>query len=422
MIQDIAPRRLANEYHGNATPQQDDLVLFVRGQEVAVRRVGAKEFCLPRVGECEQADAQLTYLFSLDNHACWLAPECGTAVPPAGYELVHNRALRMEHRGPRELMYVVYTAVHLADWYAKNRYCGACGSAMEHHPAMRAMRCPSCENTVFPRLNPAVIVCVCDPERNKIVLTRYAAGRYAPIDALVAGFVEIGETVEDCVRREVREELGLKVKNIRYYKSQPWGVAGDILSGYWCDVDGDPTIHRDASELGRAVWAGPNQIPGQPDDLSLTNEMMCLWRNLHQTPQAGKYSFYGWQSADVLDAQGRTPRDLYDQLLGLWCAKTCAPRMRDSWSEQNPTLGQCSITAFLAQDLFGGEVYGVPLGDGNYHCFNVVGYCVFDLTSEQFGNRALDYGSAVLQSREQHFQKTEKRERYELLRNMLKSQ
>ena len=77
------------------------------------------------------------------------------------------------------------------------------------------------------------------------------------------------------------EELGLEVKNITYYKSQPWGVAGDVLSGYWCDVDGDPTLHMDASELGRAVWAGPDQIPGQPDDLSLTNEMMCLWRDTH---------------------------------------------------------------------------------------------------------------------------------------------
>lgn len=135
---------------------------------------------------------------------------------------------------------------------------------------------------VFPRLNPAVIVCVRDPQRNKIVLTRYARGRYVPIDALIAGFVEIGETIEECVKREVREEVGLEVDNIQYYKSQPWGVAGDILSGYWCDVVGDPTLHMDASELGRAVWAGPNEIPGQGDDLSLTNEMMCLWRDTHR--------------------------------------------------------------------------------------------------------------------------------------------
>jgi NAD+ diphosphatase len=315
MIQDIAPHRLSNEYLPDAVPADGDPVLFVRGQELAVRRVEEPRpsFEFPRVGtdvlardadreadcdaglgvgrgaECGHAPrtvapAELTYLFSLGGSSVWLAPDRGAAEPPDGFELVHNRTLRMERRGTHEQMYLAYTAVHLAGWYASNRFCGVCASPTERHGSLRALSCPSCGNLIFPRLNPAVIVCVRDPERDKIVLTRYAAGRYAPIDALVAGFVEIGETIEECVRREVREELGLEVRNITYYKSQPWGVAGDILSGYWCDVDGDPTLHVDASELGRAAWVGPDEIPGQPDDLSLTNEMMCLWRDAHRRP------------------------------------------------------------------------------------------------------------------------------------------
>ena len=282
MIQDIAPHEFANEYRAWATPVLGDFVFYVRGQELAVRRVGKDAFDFPRVGDDGVASEGLTYLFALDERSCWLAQDAGLAEPPAGFELVHNRVLRLEGRGPREHMYAAYTAVHLGGWYAANRYCGACAHPFAHHDALRALRCPQCGNVAFPRLNPAVIVCVCDPERERIALTRYATGRYAPIDTLVAGFVEIGETIEDCVRREVREEIGLEVKNIRYYKSQPWGVAGDILSGYWCDVDGDPTIRMDATELGRAVWAGPDEIPGQPDDLSLTNEMMCLWRDQHR--------------------------------------------------------------------------------------------------------------------------------------------
>lgn len=131
------------------------------------------------------------------------------------------------------------------------------------------------------------------------------------------------------------------------------------------------------------------------------------------------YRFYGWQQAQVFDKDGFTPCDMYDQLSKLWCAETCAPRMRERWSEDNRTLGQCSITAFLVQDLFGGKVYGVPLGDGNYHCFNDVDGCVFDLTSEQFGNQKLDYEHVVEQSRDTHFAKEEKHLRYQMLRERL---
>ena len=125
--------------------------------------------------------------------------------------------------------------------------------------------------------------------------------------------------------------------------------------------------------------------------------------------------FYGWQTAP------KAANELYDLLKPIWAADTCAPRMRAAWSAANPTKGQCSITAFLVQDLLGGEVYGVPLGDGNYHCYNVVDGCVFDLTSAQFGGVQLDYACRFPQSREVHFVKEEKRQRYELLKSRLLS-
>ena len=130
------------------------------------------------------------------------------------------------------------------------------------------------------------------------------------------------------------------------------------------------------------------------------------------------YGFYGWETADVRDQNGFTPRDVYDMLKKVWCAETCAPRMRADWRSDNPTLGQCSITAFLVQDLFGGKVFGVPLPDGNFHCYNAVGDCVFDLTSEQFGDEKLNYENSPEQFREVHFAKEEKRLRYERLREL----
>lgn len=137
-----------------------------------------------------------------------------------------------------------------------------------------------------------------------------------------------------------------------------------------------------------------------------------------------EHKFWGSKHADVQAITGEykgihTPADLYDALSEIWCADTCAPRMRQNWSPENKTLGQCSITAFLAQDIFGGKVYGVPRSDGNYHCYNVVGEVKFDLTSEQFGDEVLVYEGNPEQFREVHFAKEEKKLRYEYLKEQL---
>ncbi len=140
------------------------------------------------------------------------------------------------------------------------------------------------------------------------------------------------------------------------------------------------------------------------------------------------YKFYGWKDAEIAPVNDKypsikSPRDLYDALSEIWCAETCAPRMRSKWSAENKTKGQCSITAFLVQDIFGGKVYGIPLSDGSFHCYNQVGDVVFDLTSEQFGSdsQKLVYSDNPEQFREIHFAKEEKRLRYEKLKEMLKN-
>ena len=137
-----------------------------------------------------------------------------------------------------------------------------------------------------------------------------------------------------------------------------------------------------------------------------------------------EYKFYGWNQANVpaiIEKYKRikTPLDLYDALSEIWCADTCAPRMREQWTPENKTMGQCSITAFLAQDIFGGKVYGILRPGGNYLCYIVVGSCCFDLTSEQFGDEALIYENNPEQFREVHFAKEEKRLRYEYLKKEL---
>ena len=138
-----------------------------------------------------------------------------------------------------------------------------------------------------------------------------------------------------------------------------------------------------------------------------------------------EHSFYGQYDAAAVPVSEEfgmisSPQMLFDILLDIWCEYTCAPRLREKWSRDDITLGQCSVTAFLAQDVFGGKVLGILRPGGNYHCYNKVGDTVFDLTSEQFGDEKLVYGDDPEQLREVHFAKQEKRERYEYLRARLK--
>lgn len=124
---------------------------------------------------------------------------------------------------------------------------------------------------------------------------------------------------------------------------------------------------------------------------------------------------------DVKYTNIHNPEELYEILKHVWCKETCAPRMQSDWNTSNVTLGQCSITAFLVQDIFGGKVYGIAREGGNYHCYNVVDGCVFDLTSEQFGNEELVYENNPEQFREIHFHKQEKKHRYDALKKKLDS-
>ena len=271
MIQDIFPHKLNNAYVLGAKPAPDDSVLIFKNGEVAVKiEEDTHSLVFPKAQELDSA-GELTYLFSVDEQQFFLSLD---AKAPSGYEFQNVRAVREEKPQPAHLVYALFTAKHLADWYRDTTYCGRCGGKMQASSKERAMTCPACSYTAYPRIMPAVIVGV--THGDEIILTRYRTGfRH---NALIAGFTEIGETAEQTVEREVMEEVGLKVKNIRYYKSQPWGVANNMLYGYFCEVDGDSTIKMDANELKLAQWTRREDIQLQPDDLSLTNEMMKMFK------------------------------------------------------------------------------------------------------------------------------------------------
>lgn len=276
MLQDLAFGKLDNAFaHRVAQPQ--DVVVCVQKGGILLKREPDDTLVLPTWQQVQGwsdswshwYDAPLQYIFCMQerNYFLWMG-ESGDC-PDSAFSYEQAQGLRQMQS--KEICFAAMTAWHLYTWYASSRWCGRCGKETVHDEKERMMRCPSCGNMIFPRINPAVIIAVTDGER--LLLSKYAGRAYTRY-ALLAGFTEIGETLEETVAREVMEEVGLKVKNIRYYKSQPWGIAGNILMGFYCDLDGDNQIRIDETELAMAQWFPRNEIPAKDDGISLTREMI----------------------------------------------------------------------------------------------------------------------------------------------------
>nr|WP_288793857.1 NAD(+) diphosphatase [uncultured Eubacterium sp.] len=277
MIQDIAPSVFRNEYDPDGKADASSRVLFFSGSNVLMKGEGSA-MELPSLEELDFAGVtapDLRFLFRVDGREIFLLPDRETGIDPEnlppGWHFEPVMYYRNDRRSPKSQAYSVLTGYQLRNWYRDNRFCGTCGSRTELSSAERAIRCPSCGRVIYPRIVPAVIVAVVDGDR--ILLTKYANRPFKNY-ALIAGFTEIGETLEETVAREVMEEAGLRVKNIRYYKSQPWGIVDDLLAGFICEVDGSREIHMDRQELKEAEWVKREDIPGEDDDFSLTSEMM----------------------------------------------------------------------------------------------------------------------------------------------------
>lgn len=269
MIQDIYPHKLNNQYDLKAVPSPNSPVLVFDGPKVLADTNGWL-----RIPSAEEVgmDKEFIFLFRLDDTAYFLSRSFKAELP--GYTFTDVRAIRDLEDAEKHHKFAIMTGKHLSDWYRDFTFCGRCGNRMNLSDKERAMVCPECGNTAYPRIMPAVIVGVINGD--SILITRYRKGYQH--NALVAGFTEIGETLEETVAREVMEEAGVRVKNIKYYRSQPWGMASDILMGFFCEVDGSTEIHMDENELQYAEWVKREDVVPQPGRNSLTNEMMIAFK------------------------------------------------------------------------------------------------------------------------------------------------
>lgn len=177
---------------------------------------------------------------------------------------------------PEYQAFAAITAVQLFRWKESRKFCGCCGSRTEDSRTERALVCTKCGHTEYPKICPAVIVAVTDGDR--LLMSRYKGRAYRGY-ALIAGFVEIGETFEETVRREVMEEVGLKVKNIRYYKSQPWAFTDTEMIGFFAELDGDDAIRLQEDELSEAGWYRKDEIPEDVSSISVGSEMKMAFKH-----------------------------------------------------------------------------------------------------------------------------------------------
>ena len=278
MIQDISPSVFYNHFENLVASKKDVAVYFREGKLLCLYNEKNKALCFPFISDF--LDSRSTYLFSIDNQKYFLMPE-KTELPASlsAFAFYTLRQLRDMPLAPKAktFLFAAFSAYHLWKWYDDNKFCGHCGKPLVHDTLERALYCGECKSKIYPRINPAVIIGILNQKKDKILITKYRTG-YSH-SALVAGFTEFGETLEQTVEREVMEEVGLKVKNIRYYKSQPWALAQDILAGFFCEVDGDETIKMDESELKYAEWVSRDEVELQPNDYSLTNEMMKMFKS-----------------------------------------------------------------------------------------------------------------------------------------------
>ncbi len=271
MIQNIEPKVFHNEY----TPKtvKDHNIILAYNKDSILCKVIDGNIVYPAYSEIRCGEEQLIYAFSIDDTPYYLFPPQETLVLP-GYSYENVSIFRAA--GPKDIVFAGFTGYHLFKWYRDTKYCGRCKNLLVPGLEERMMSCPECGNIIYPSIAPAVIVGVTDGD--KLLMTKYAGREYTNY-ALIAGFTEIGETIEQTVEREVMEEAGLKVKNITFYKSQPWAFSNSLLLGFFAEVDGSTDIVLEEKELSEGRWFHRDEIDLEEDSVSLTREMILKFKN-----------------------------------------------------------------------------------------------------------------------------------------------
>lgn len=277
MIQDIAPHKLNKEFQIKK-PEKSAFIIHVENNKILLKGTKEEPHAFLSVQELE-ADIpniydKAMYLFAVDEQEFFLLKD--EELPEHEERHYYNPNFFRTFQ-PKEYAFAAITGVQLDRWYKNRKFCGCCGEKTKPGTKERSLVCPKCGNTEYPKLCPAVIIALV--HGNRILLSKYARREYKNY-ALLAGFVEYGETLEDTVRREVMEEVGLRVGRMVYYKSQPWALSDSLLAGFYVELEGSEEITLEEEELAMAEWYKREEIPVSDSTAnSLTNEMIMKFKN-----------------------------------------------------------------------------------------------------------------------------------------------
>jgi NAD+ diphosphatase len=268
MIHEIFPHRFNNQFFELKSIKEDDYILHYNENSLLLK-LNNDDFEIPRKRDISGISNTIEniFLFTLNDVSCFLIWEC----PFIENSQFIYKEINFRTFIQKEIAWISIVGLQLKNWYLHNKFCGICGSKTIEKSDERAIICTNCNTTVFPKISPAVIVAiVCN---NKILLANNSNFRINWY-SLVAGYADIGETLEETVKREVKEEVGLDVKNIRYYKSQPWPISGSMMIGFFAEADDTQTIIADKKEITEAAWFERGNLPDHPTNISIAGEMI----------------------------------------------------------------------------------------------------------------------------------------------------
>lgn len=277
MIQDIAPHQFDLDFQ-TPEPRDDDYVLYMKSNKTLLKKEADGNYRIPTFSDFPKEAVRLKmkayHLFAIDGRHYFSVDEM-LQEEGDGYEFCPTSVYR--NLTPMYQAFAGITATQIHRWRVSRKFCGRCGHETENSKTERALVCPFCGQVEYPKISPAVIVAITDGDR--LLMSRYRVNNnpYRGY-ALIAGFVEIGETFEDTVRREVMEEVGLHVKNVRYYKSQPWAFSDTEMIGFFAELDGDDTIRLQEDELSEAGWFTRDEIADEAVMNSIGSELKMVFK------------------------------------------------------------------------------------------------------------------------------------------------